>query len=84
MLIGRIRDAGERSTYGMMRCSKGMARRSRVDGPGALKHIVIRGMERGAIFNHTKDCRDFLARPRHVLRDTSISCYAWVVKAGHP
>ncbi len=60
----------------------GMARRSRIDGPGALKYIVIRGMERRAIFNDTKDYRDFLAGPSHVLRGTTISCYAWVVERG--
>ena len=47
-----------------------MARQSRIDAPGALHHIVARGIERKKIF---KDDTDQL-RPRNRL--TLISCYS--------
>ena len=60
-----------------------MARRSRIDTPRALHHVIIRGIERRAIFKHARDYKDFLTRLGNVLRETSTPCYAWVLMTDH-
>jgi len=39
-----------------------MPRKARIDAPGALQHIVIRGIERKAIFKDDFDRDNFLDR----------------------
>ena len=39
-----------------------MPRISRIDAPGALYHIIARGIERRAIFRNDRDRDDFLER----------------------
>ena len=37
-----------------------MPRQTRIDAPGTLRHIVIRGIEQRGIFEDDKDREDFL------------------------
>ena len=39
-----------------------MPRKSRIDAPGALHHVIIRGIERKAIFRDAEDYENFLGR----------------------
>ena len=39
-----------------------MSRKARIDAPGALHHIIIRGIERNAIFKDDSDRDNFLDR----------------------
>jgi hypothetical protein len=39
-----------------------MPRKARVDAPGALQHIIVRGIERVKIFKDDTDRNDFLDR----------------------
>ena len=39
-----------------------MPRKARIDAPGALHHIILRGIERKAIFKQDQDYQDFLKR----------------------
>jgi len=39
-----------------------MPRKARIDAPGALQHIIIRGIERKAIFNDSQDYQNFIER----------------------
>jgi len=39
-----------------------MPRKARIDAPGALQHIIIRGIERKAIFKDHADRENFLER----------------------
>ena len=39
-----------------------MPRKSRIDAPGALHHIIVRGIERGKIFVDDMDRNNFLDR----------------------
>jgi putative transposase len=39
-----------------------MARGPRLDAPGSLHHVIVRGIERRRIFESDKDRQDFLAR----------------------
>lgn len=60
-----------------------MARKSRIDVPGALHHIVIRGIERRSIFIDTQDYQNFLDRFGNILTDSSTPCYAWALMTNH-
>ena len=60
-----------------------MPRQARIDAPGALHHIVIRGIERGAIFRDDKDREDFLDRLYKLLPETETPCYAWALMTNH-
>ncbi len=46
-----------------------MPRKARIDAPGALHHIIIRGIERRKIFRDNKDRDNFLDRLGNVLSD---------------
>ena len=46
-----------------------MPRRARIDVPGALHHIVMRGIERKAIFKDVKDREDFIERLSSLLQE---------------
>jgi hypothetical protein len=48
-----------------------MARKSRIDAPGALHHIIIRGIERRAIFIDSLDFQNILERLGDILTDSS-------------
>ena len=47
-----------------------MPRSSRLDAPGVLHHIMIRGIERRKIFKNDKDHEDFLDRLSILLPET--------------
>jgi len=46
--------------------------------PGALHHIIIRGIERKAIFKDTAYRENFFERFGHIISETETGCYAWV------
>ena len=47
-----------------------MARKSRIDAPGALHHIIVRGIERRSIFVDAQDYQNFLNRLGNILTDS--------------
>jgi len=60
-----------------------MPRKSRIDAPGALHHIIGRGINRQKIFLHKTDYEDFLNRLGDLLGVSHTSCYAWALIANH-
>jgi len=60
-----------------------MPRKARIDAPGALQHIIIRGIEQQSIFNDTQDYQNFIERLGSILTDTSTPCYAWTQMTNH-
>jgi len=60
-----------------------MPRRSRIDAPGALHHIIARGIERKAIFRDEQDRADFLARLEANLEESQTPCFAWALLPNH-
>ena len=46
-----------------------MPRQARIDAPGALQHITIRGIERKAIFRNETDREDFIDRLGNLIED---------------
>jgi REP element-mobilizing transposase RayT len=60
-----------------------MTRQARIDAPGALHHIICRGIERGKIFLDDADRDHFVERLATVLSETSTSCFAWALIPNH-
>lgn len=60
-----------------------MPRLARLDAPGALHHIMIRGIERRNIFKDNKDRDNLIGRLALLLPETQTSCYAWVLMPNH-
>jgi len=55
-----------------------MPRKVRIDAPGALHHIIIRGIERKAIFNDNTDRANFLKRLARIISETDTVKKYWV------
>ena len=60
-----------------------MPRQARIDAPGALHHIIVRGIEQKNIFNDQKDKKQFLDRIGTVFPETNTACYAWCLMSNH-
>jgi putative transposase len=60
-----------------------MPRHSRIDAPGALHHLTIRGIEKRVIFRDDKDRVAFLERLGEILMGSSTPCYAWALLDNH-
>jgi REP element-mobilizing transposase RayT len=60
-----------------------MPRQARIDGAGALHHIICRGIESKEIFSDDLDRDDFVSRLETVLVQTATRCYAWALIPNH-
>jgi REP element-mobilizing transposase RayT len=60
-----------------------MPRKSRIDAPGALHHVIARGIIRQRIFLDNADKKNFLDRLSALLKESGIKCYAWAVLDNH-
>lgn len=60
-----------------------MPRKARLDAPGALHHIMVRGIERRKIFRDDSDRDDFLKRLGGILRESQTPCFAWALMPNH-
>lgn len=60
-----------------------MPRQARIDAPGALHHVIARGMERGAIFQDDEDRRNFISRLGDLIAETQTRCLAWALIPDH-
>ena len=60
-----------------------MPRLARLDAPGVLHHIIIRGIERRNIFRDNQDREDFLERLGKLLPETQTACHAWAFLPNH-
>jgi REP element-mobilizing transposase RayT len=60
-----------------------MPRKGRLDAPGALHHIIVRGIERRKIFRDDGDRDNFLNRLGGILRDSQTRCFAWALMSNH-
>ena len=67
----------------MLDMALAIPRKARIDAPGALHHIIVRGIERRKIFNDDQDRYDFLSRLGDILEQTQTACYAWALIPNH-
>lgn len=60
-----------------------MPRQPRLDIPGLLQHVIVRGIERRNIFRNNSDRQDFVDRLSTLLVETNTDCYAWALIPNH-
>jgi len=60
-----------------------MPRKARIDAPGALHHVIIRGIERRKIFRSDDDRHNFLSRLSELIPETKTACFAWALIPNH-
>jgi len=60
-----------------------MPRLARLDAPGVLHHVMIRGIERREICRDNKDREDFIERLSRLLPETETACYGWCIMTNH-
>ena len=60
-----------------------MPRQARIDFPGALHHVISRGIEHRFIFKKDEDKKEMLRRFRCILQESDVQCYAWCIMGNH-
>lgn len=60
-----------------------MPRGPRLDAPGTLHHVILRGIEKRRIVDDDEDREDFTARMGAIALDTGTSVYAWALMTNH-
>ncbi len=60
-----------------------MPRQPRIDIPGLLQHVIVRGIERSKIFLDDDDRQDFTSRLSKLLVETDTDCFAWALIPNH-
>jgi REP element-mobilizing transposase RayT len=60
-----------------------MARVARRDAPGAVHHVLLRGIERQRIFRNDDDREDFLARLGRQALESAAAFLAWALMPNH-
>jgi len=60
-----------------------MPRKARIDAPGALHHVIFRGIERRKIFRSDEDRANLVDRLSVLVPATSIDCFAWAMLDNH-
>ncbi len=60
-----------------------MPRGPRLDAPGTLHHVMVRGIERRPIFRDERDRQDFLQRLAGLVASGAVRVYAWTLLANH-
>ncbi len=60
-----------------------MPRHARLDAPGALHHIMVRGIDKSNIFRDAEDKARFLERLGQNVQGSKCSIYAWVLMDNH-
>ena len=60
-----------------------MPRQARLDSPGTLHHVIVRGIEKKEIVSDKYDRADFVKRMGELAQETGTSIYAWSLMTNH-
>jgi len=60
-----------------------MPRGARLDIPGALQYVIVRGIEKSPIFHDDHDRQSFVDRFSCLLHETGTDCLAWSLIPNH-
>ena len=55
-----------------------MPRKARLDAPGTLHHVIIRGIERRPIVDDDKDRENFVSRLGDLAAETENGIFVWL------
>jgi putative transposase len=58
-------------------------RLARLDAPGTLHHIIIRGIEKRRIVDDQRDRKNFVSRTGQLAKETGTVIYAWSLMTNH-
>ena len=61
-----------------------MPRGARLDAPGTLHHVIVRGIERSNIVEDDQDRDNFVSRLGELAKETSTAIYGWACSAIMP
>jgi REP element-mobilizing transposase RayT len=60
-----------------------MPREARLDIPGVLQHVIVRGIEKSPVFLDDHDRQSFVDRFSRLLQETGTDCLAWSLIPNH-
>ena len=60
-----------------------MPRRARLDAPGTLHHVMVRGIERGKNVTDDADRDNFVSRLGDLAASTQTTIYSWALMSNH-
>ncbi|MEW6570749.1 MAG: transposase [Nitrospirota bacterium] len=60
-----------------------MPRQARLDFPGTLHHVIVRGIEKKKIVSDDRDRNSFISRLGKVATETGTVIYAWTLMTNH-
>ena len=60
-----------------------MPRQARLDSPGTLHHVIIRGINKRRIVDDEQDRSDFVRRLGSLAVETETVIYAWALMSNH-
>jgi REP element-mobilizing transposase RayT len=60
-----------------------MPRQARLDAPGTLHHVIIRGIEKRKIVDDEVDQEYFVSRMGGIAASTGTSIFAWALLTNH-
>jgi len=56
-----------------------MPRRARLEAPGTIHHVIVRGIEKGDIVKADAGRDNFVTRMGRIARETDTAIHAWVL-----
>jgi REP element-mobilizing transposase RayT len=60
-----------------------MPRQARLDCPGTLHHVMVRGIERRRIVDDDEDRKNFVSRLGKLAQESRTAIYAWALLTNH-
>ena len=60
-----------------------MPRQARLDSPGTLHHVIVRGIEKRNIVDDKYDRANMVSRLSDLAEETKTSIYAWALMSNH-
>ena len=60
-----------------------MPKAARIDYPGALHHVIVRGIEGKYIFKEEQDKQEIYTRLKGLLKTSRVQMYAWSIMSNH-
>jgi REP element-mobilizing transposase RayT len=60
-----------------------MPRQARLDAPGTLHHVIVRGIEKRRIVDDKVDRDNFVSRIGQIAHETETVIYAWALMTNH-